>query len=371
MAKDKKPAKPSLRDRLKANSTLKHTATISDSVLFNEMDMIPTQIPMINVALAGELAGGFVPGLTCLAGPSRHFKSGFAMVFIRAFLDKFPDGTVLFYDSEFGSPKGYFETFKIPMDQVVHSPITDIEELNHDIMNQLQGIERGDPILILVDSIGNLASRKEIDDALKGSDKADFTRPKRLKSLFRMVTPHLKIKNIPMIAINHTYSTMELYSKQVMGGGTGPMFAADTVWILGRQQDAEKVEGVKQLNGYKFVINVEKSRFVREKSKIIIEVDFEKGVSQFSGLLEIATELGFVCKFKDGKSSRFAPMDPDTGEYDPECGVAEEETDTIDFWKVILSDQRFHDAIRAKYKLAKPKDAEPIEDDEVEELEEV
>jgi RecA/RadA recombinase len=360
MAKEKKISNTVL-ERLKKNTTLKYTALVSDSVLFSEMDMIQTPTPMINVALAGELAGGFVPGLTCLAGPSRHFKSGFAMVFVKAFQDKYPDGIVLFYDSEFGTPQNYFTNNGIDMGRVVHSPITDIEEFNHDIVTQLKELERGDKVLILVDSIGNLASRKEVDDALKGSDKADLTRPKRLKSLFRMITPHLKIKNIPMIAINHTYSTMELYSKQVMGGGTGPMFAADTVWILGRQQDADKEDGKKVLNGYKFVINVEKSRFVREKSKIIIEVNFEKGLSAYSGLLDAALEAGFVVEYKQGKSNVYAHMDPDTGEYDPDTGVHADDTENTEFWKPILTDERFHQAIRNKYKLERPKTDEELE----------
>jgi RecA/RadA recombinase len=357
-----KEKKSSVLQRLRANTTLEHTATLSESILFTELDMIQTPTPMINVALSGELTGGFTPGLTCLAGPSRHFKSGFAMVFIKAYLNKYPDGVILFYDSEFGTPKGYWNTFGIPMEQVVHCPITDIEQLNHDIMVQLGELERNEHVLILIDSIGNLASRKEVDDALEGSTKADFTRPKRLKSLFRMVTPHLKIKNIPMIAINHTYSTMEMFSTQVMGGGTGPMFAADTVWILGRQQDAEKVAGKKQLNGYKFVINVEKSRFVKEKSKIIIDVNFETGVSQFSGLLDAAQESGHVQKTNIGKKNGYQVVDVESGELIGEPQT-EEDTDNLEFWTPVLKNQSFHDWIKNKYRLERVKESEPIEEE--------
>ena len=77
--------------------------------------------------------------------------------------------------------------------------ITDIEQLKFDVMTQIHNIERNDHVIIVIDSIGNLASKKEVEDALKQNSAADMTRAKQLKSLFRMVTPHLTIKDIPMV----------------------------------------------------------------------------------------------------------------------------------------------------------------------------
>jgi len=130
---------------------------------------------------------------------------------------KYEDGVVLFYDSEFGTPQSYFETFGIDLDSVIHTPITDVEELKHDIMKQLKGIEREDKVFILVDSIGNLASKKEVEDALDGKSVADMTRAKQLKSLFRMVTPHLTLKDIPMAVVNHTYKEIGMFPKDIVG----------------------------------------------------------------------------------------------------------------------------------------------------------
>ena len=132
----------SLREKLIKNSTIEYTATLSDSKIYTKRDMIPTPVPMINVALSGTVDGGITPGLTMLAGPSKHFKTGFALLLASAFMKKYPDGVVLFYDSEFGTPQDYFNTFKIPFDSVIHTPITDVEELKFDIMNQLKNIEQ-------------------------------------------------------------------------------------------------------------------------------------------------------------------------------------------------------------------------------------
>jgi hypothetical protein len=137
----------------------------------------------------------------------------------KAFQDKFDDGVILFYDSEFGSTDKYFETAGIDPERVLHTPITNIEELKFDIMTQIDNFEKGDRIMIMIDSVGNLASKKEVDDALKENTAADMTRAKQLKSLFRMITPHLTLKEIPMVAINHTYQTQEMFSKAVVSGG--------------------------------------------------------------------------------------------------------------------------------------------------------
>ena len=88
-----------------------------------------------------------------------------------------------------------------------------------------------------------------------------------------MSTPYLTMKNIPLIAINHTYKEIGLFPKDIVGGGTGIYYSADNIWILGRQQEKQGTEVV----GYNFVINVEKSRYVKEKSKIPIGVSW-KGV---------------------------------------------------------------------------------------------
>ena len=50
------------------------------------------------------------------------------------------------------------------------------------------------------------------------------------------------------------------------------------------------------LQGYHFIINVEKSRYVKEKSKIPISVSFNGGMQKYSGLLDLAMQANFVTK---------------------------------------------------------------------------
>ena len=337
----------SLLDKIKKNSTIKDTSILSESKFFQNKDMIPTSIPAINIALSGKLDGGLTPGLTMWAGPSKHFKTAFSLLMAKSYLDKYEDAILLFYDSEFGTPQSYFDSFGINPTRVLHTPLTNIEQLKFDIMTQLESVERSDHLIIIIDSIGNLASKKEVEDALEGKSVADMSRAKQIKSLFRMVTPHLSLKDIPMVVVNHTYKTMELYSKDVVGGGTGSYYAADNIFILGRQQEKDGTEVV----GYNFIINVEKSRYVREKSKIPITVKHGGGISKWSGLLDMALESGHVMKPSNGWYSR---VDKDTGVIE-EKKWRIKDTDDKDFWLQILTAPTFQSWVRETYQVANGK----------------
>lgn len=334
----------SLRDRLIKNSTVEFTSLLEDSKIYSKKDMIPTPVPMINVALSGSIDGGITPGLTMLAGPSKHFKTGFALLLASSFLRKYKDAVVLFYDSEFGTPQSYFKTFGIPLDSVIHTPVMDVEELKHDISVQLKNLERNDKVMIVVDSIGNLASKKETEDALDGKSVADMTRAKSLKSLFRIVTPKLTMKDIPMVVINHTYKEIGMFPKDIVGGGTGSYYGSDNIWIIGRQQDKDGTE----IQGYHFVINVEKSRYVKEKSKIPITVSYDGGINKWSGLLDLAIEAGIIVKPKNGW---YARVNKDTGELSTNMRAGDI-VDNRDFWKSVFEETNFAEWIKNKYTLA-------------------
>jgi RecA/RadA recombinase len=345
----------SLKDRLIKNSTIDYTSTLTESKIYSKKDMIQTPVPMINVALGGSIDGGLTPGLTMLAGPSKHFKTGFSLLLASAFLKKYEDGVVLFYDSEFGTPQSYFETFGIDLDSVIHTPITDVEELKHDIMKQMKDIERGDKVFILVDSIGNLASKKEVEDAIDGKSVADMTRAKQLKSLFRMVTPHLSLKDIPMAVVNHTYKEIGMFPKDIVGGGTGSYYSADNIWILGRQQDKDGSE----IAGYHFIINIEKSRYVKEKSKIPITISWEGGINKWSGLFDVALEGGYIVKPKNGW---YALVDRETGEIQEPNMRAKDIVNNKELWMKMFKETDFSQYIEKKYKVAV---SSIIEEDEV------
>ncbi len=333
----------SIMDKLKKNSKLKSTDVLADSKFFNDKEQVATKVPMVNVALSGSVDGGVASGLTVLAGPSKHFKTSFALLMAGAYLDKHKDAVMLFYDSEFGSPQSYFEQFDIDPTRVLHTPITNVEELKFDLINQLEAIDRSENVIVVIDSIGNLASKKEMEDALNEKSVADMSRAKALKGLFRMATPYLAMKSIPLLAVNHTYQEIGLFPKAIVSGGTGIYYSADNIWILGRRQNKKGTE----VTGYDFVINVEKSRYVKEKSKIPISVSWDGGVEKYSGLLEVAMAGGYVQKPSNGW---YESVDPATGEV-TSGKVREAQTLEEQFWEPVFKNTDFKDFIMKQFSI--------------------
>ena len=330
-------------DKLKKTSKLKHTEVLSESKFFNEKEMTSTAVPMVNVALSGSIDGGLTPGLTVLAGPSKHFKTSFALLMAGAYMAKNPNAVMLFYDSEFGSPQSYFEQFDVDPARVLHTPITNVEELKFDLIAQLEELDKKDEVIIVIDSIGNLASKKEMEDTMNEKSVADMSRAKALKGLFRMATPYLAMKNICMLAVNHTYQEIGLFPKAIVSGGTGIYYSANNIWILGRRQNKKGTE----IAGYDFVINVEKSRFVKEKSKIPITVSWDGGVEKYSGLLDVALAGGYVTKPSNGWYSH---VDQTTGVVDDKK-VREKDTLLETFWQPMFDNTDFKAFVKKQYSI--------------------
>lgn len=340
----------SIMAKLKKNSKVSGTSVLSQSEFFNEKEITTIDVPMLNVALSGRVDGGLTSGLTVLAGPSKHFKTSFALKMAGAFLDANPEAVMLFYDSEFGSPQSYFTNFGIDTDRVLHVPVMNVEELKFDLIAQLENLDKDDKVIIVIDSVGNLASKKELDDAINEKSVADMSRAKALKGLFRMTTPYLTMKSIPLIAINHTYKEIGLFPKDIVSGGTGIYYSADNIWILGRRQNKTGTE----VTGYDFIINVEKSRFVKEKSKIPISVSWDGGIERYSGLLDVALAGGFVIKPSNGW---YQLVDTESGEV---VGSKVRQKDTLepDFWSPLLGNQKFLDFIQNQYSIDRRSEVE-------------
>lgn len=326
-------------DKLKANSKIPEADILSQSKFFGKRELTSTEVPMINVALSGSLDGGLDSGLTILAGPSKHFKTSYALLIASAYMKKYPEAALLFYDSEFGSPQAYFESFGIDLGRVLHVPVKTIEELKFDMVNQLESLDKKDKVIIIIDSLGNIASKKELEDALNEKSVADMTRARALKALFRMTTPYFTMKGVPCLGVNHTYLEMGLFPKAIVSGGTGLYYSASNIWVIGRQQDKVGTE----IQGYHFVINVEKSRYVKEKSKIPISVSWEGGVKKFSGICDLAIEGGFI-----KKNGQFIQL-LNLSTLELEEKKVREKNIPDSYWAEFVKYQPFADYIRDKY----------------------
>jgi hypothetical protein len=128
-----------------------------------------------------------------------------------------------------------------------------------------------------------------------------------------------------------------------VSGGTGVTYSADNIWIIGRQQEKDGDE----LIGWNFVINVEKSRYSKEKSKIPITVTYANGIDKWSGFLDNALESGHISKNTTTKPHKYFLIDQETGEVGEEGYPLKDIPDTV--WKNLLKDDKFIAFIKAKY----------------------
>jgi hypothetical protein len=145
-----------------------------------------------------------------------------------------------------------------------------------------------------------------------------------------------------------------MFPKQIVGGGTGSYYGSDNIWILGRQQDKDGTE----IQGYHFVINIEKSRYVKEKSKIPITVSFEGGINRWSGLLDVALDGGYISKPKAGW---YAKVDRTTGELLEPNMRAKDIVNNKQFWMEMFQTTDLAKYIETTYKMSS---GSMIEDDE-------
>jgi len=164
----------------------------------------------------------------------------------------------------------------------------------------------------------------------------------------------MKIRNIKAIGKRPVYDitvNSSNYDEQqyvlengVISHNTGSYYGADNIWILGRQQDKDD----KEIKGYHFIINVEKSRYVKEKSKIPITVSYDGGINKWSGLLDLAVEAGYIVKPKNGW---YAKVDKETGELSKNYRASEIDNNS-EFWKDVLKTTDFASWIKNKYTMA-------------------
>jgi RecA/RadA recombinase len=272
---------------------------VSKSEILNTK-AVSTRIPALNLIISGSPNGGIKPGLTQIVGDSATFKTSYCLEFAHAFLEEHRahDPVVLFYSNEHGATPEYFYNFGISDDDVAYKPFDGIEDLIHGIQNDIEPITMKDKVLIIIDSIGMAASKKEADDMMAGEDKTDMTRAKKLNSFARVITPRLKSRGIPCLAINHYYSTQEMYSKRVVGGGTKLYLGSDVVLFT----SAKKLKDAKdKVVGQSFGITALKSRYVKSGLQVSIDIHEKQGIDQYSGIAELGIHSNFFKKVDKSK----------------------------------------------------------------------
>ena len=291
----------SFADLNKEMSKISEYGETLDKSTISEIDhYIPTGNYHLNACLTGSLFGGYPNNrAVALAGPS---GTGKTYLILNAIKQAQKQGySIVFYDSENAVDKSLVEKFGIDASKFRYEPCNTVQEFRSSVTaitdvlieQKKKGIALP-KIMVVLDSAGNLATQKEIDDAKTGSSKADMTRAKLLKSTFRIIMTQFGICKIPFLFTNHTYQTQDLFSRQVGGGGTGPEYAASIILFLGK---AKLKEGIEQ-TGIIVTAKPNKNRFAKP-TNIKFHISFNKGMNPYVGLEEY---IGWdICGIERGR----------------------------------------------------------------------
>ncbi len=253
----------------------------------------------LNAALTGSVWGGFPNNRSvAIAGPTGTGKTYLILNSIRE-AQKL-GYSIVYYDSENAVDKTLVEKFGIDPRLLRYEPCNTVQEFRSSVTNLTKSLmdakKKGSElpkIMVVLDSAGNLATQKEIDDATTGSDKSDMTRAKLLKSTFRILMTQMGICKVPFIFTNHVYQTQDLFSKTVAGGGTGPEYAASIILFLNK---AKLADG--NSTGIIVTAKPNKNRFAKP-TPVKFWIDFNRGMNPYVGLQEFIS--WDVCGIQRGR----------------------------------------------------------------------
>ena len=257
---------------------------------------IDTGSYVFNALVSGSLFGGIPSNkITALAGESGTGKTFFCLSVVRHFLSTDPDAGVIYFETESAISKQMIESRNIDSKRLVIFPVDTIEEFRTQAVRIIdkymeQPKEERKPLMFVLDSLGMLATNKEVEDAANEKNVSDMTKAQLIKSVFRILTLKLGKANIPMLVTNHTYDVVGAYvPTKEMGGGSGLKYSASTIVYLSKKKEKDGTE----LVGNIIKCEAKKSRLTREGSKVETRLFFdERGLQQHYGLLELGERAG-------------------------------------------------------------------------------
>ena len=254
---------------------------------------IDTGSYLFNALLSGSLSGGLPSNkITALAGESATGKTYFALGMVKQFLDANPDAGVLYFESESAIPRELIESRGIDPKRMVILPVVTIQEFRTQAIKILDAYleqEELKPMMLVLDSLGNLSTTKELEDTAAGSETRDMTRAQIIKACFRVLTLKLGRANVPLIVTNHTYDVIGAYMPtKEMGGGSGLKYAASSIVYLSKKKDKDGTEVIGNIIHCKN----QKSRLTVENKMIDVRLGYQSGIDRYYGLLEFGEKHG-------------------------------------------------------------------------------
>ena len=273
-----------------------YAGLVSDGVSAGDTkDYIDTGSYVFNALVSGSIYGG-VPSnkITAIAGESSTGKTFFCLGIVQHFLDSDPDAGVIYFESESAISKQMIVDRGIDADRMMIVPVSTIEEFRTQscrILDKYMEQKESDrkPMMFVLDSLGMLASNKEVEDVANDKNVRDMTKSQLIKGAFRVLTLKLGKANVPMLVTNHTYDVIGSYiPTKEMGGGSGLKYASSTIIYLSKKKEKDGTEVV----GNIIKCKAQKSRLTKENSQVETRLYYDRGLDRYYGLIELGEKHG-------------------------------------------------------------------------------
>lgn len=231
---------------------------------------------------------------------------------------------IIWFDTESAIDIDTMKRFGIDTDKVNYQPIDTVTQAATILSNIVTSLkdQRNNgfeipKLLVVLDSLGNLSTRKEMEDANTGSEKKDMTRPGEIKRLFRIIINRCGVLKIPVVITNHTYKEVGAFiARDIVSGGGGSEYNPSINLMLSKAQLKES----ETKTGIIVTSKVHKSRFTKEIS-IKFHISFYKGMNPYVGLQ----------KYVDWDSCGIGPGKIENGVYIEEKNT---DTDKVKSWAI-------------------------------------
>lgn len=253
----------------------------------------------LNALLSASIHGGIADNKVIgLAGIESVGKTYVADSIMGTFLRQFPGAGAVVYDSESTKILADMEHRGFDTKRIVLVEKPTVQKFVNHALKFLQWyatipLEERPRMIMILDSLGQLSTSKEMEDSLAGIEKRDMTRTQVIKGAFRVMQLALAKFNIPFIVTNHVYDQIGAYvPTKVMSGGSGLKYAATQIVFLTKKKD--KVDG--EVTGNIIHCTMEKSRISREKRTVDTRIKYDGGLDRYYGLLAIAEKAGIFQK---------------------------------------------------------------------------
>jgi RecA/RadA recombinase len=252
---------------------------------------------ILNALVSGSLYGG-VPNnkVVALAGEQATGKTFFALGMVKNFLEQNKDGGTIYYDTEAAVTKDMMETRGIDTNRLIVAEPQTIQQFRHhglQVLDRYIDSKESPPMMMVLDSLGQLSTTKEMEDSTEGKETRDMTKAQVIKATFRTLGLKLAKAQVPMIITNHTYDVVGAYvPTKEMSGGSGLKYTASTILFLSKKRDKDVDKG----EGNLIKVTAEKSRFTKEKKQVEVRLSYTHGLDRYYGLLDLAEQYNIVKK---------------------------------------------------------------------------